>query len=797
MSRLSASGPHRSSLWRRLRPRDNAATLLRGARACLALLAAAALLALAAPAPAQAQTEVWTATLTPRDLSSGILGCSNGVDTARCSSTSVLSEDSFNYDSTDYNITELFVRSNGQLEFIVDADLTTTTVADLTLVVGSTSLVLSGGTASGTVKLIFSSSGVSLTAGTDITVKLTAPGTPNTAATGAPTISGTLHVGRTQTASPGTIADDDGLTNASYNYQWILVDGTDEEDISGATGATYILNAAAVGKKIKVRASFTDDAGNAESRTSAATATVTADTTATCAGQCLVSNVGQTDDLPVSLVHYDSAQSFKTGDNATGYTLTSIELNLYSGTSTATPTVKLFSGSANGTEESTFTGPAMLDTNTNTNTTKNYTFTPSSTVTLLGSTTYWVVTEGIASWATTASTSEDATSALGWLIADGHETRPASSTGAFSAATGTPFQIRVNGTTVPNTPPTAADNAVTAGVDTAYTFEADDFGFADTDPGDMLASVRIVTVPTPGTLALDGTAVLADAVVTKAQIDGGMLTFTPVAGASGIGYASFTFKVNDGTDDSADAYTMTIDVAELPAITIAADRPTATGKMDWIHYTLSREGDPAAELTVTVTFAGPADNDWGLDPTGSAKREVTFAADSATAEQSILLSGGFGHIGFSESATMSGTLTARLGAKTGYDTSDTDEVAVAVTSGPAWVIKLAEDAYSFDEDGGAQDIELVATAASADMPAPSLDRSSNSVLAVAVLTTSGTAEGGDADNPRDFLSFSATSHLFPVLDVQRRLRRRQRAGLPVERDLHPGRTTARRSRTRC
>ena len=98
--------------------------------------------------------------------------------------------------------------------------------------------------------------------------------TPNTPATGAPTISGTLHVGRTQTASPGTIADDDGLTNASYSYQWILVDGTDEEDISGATGATYILPAAAVGKKIKVRASFTDDAGNAESRTSAPTATV-------------------------------------------------------------------------------------------------------------------------------------------------------------------------------------------------------------------------------------------------------------------------------------------------------------------------------------------------------------------------------------------------------------------------------------------------------------------------------------------------------------------------------------------
>ena len=81
-------------------------------------------------------------------------------------------------------------------------------------------------------------------------------------------------MGRTLTASPGTITDADGLTNASYSYQWILVDGADEEDISDKTAATLRLTAAYVGKIFKVRASFTDDAGNAESRTSAPTATV-------------------------------------------------------------------------------------------------------------------------------------------------------------------------------------------------------------------------------------------------------------------------------------------------------------------------------------------------------------------------------------------------------------------------------------------------------------------------------------------------------------------------------------------
>ena len=85
------------------------------------------------------------------------------------------------------------------------------------------------------------------------------------------------------------------------------------------------------------------------------------------------------------------------------------------------------------------------------------------------------------------------------------------------------------------------------------------------DAGDTLASVTIVTVPSAGTLALDGTAVMADDVVTTAQIDGDMLTFTPARDAHGAPYTTFTFKVNDGTDDSASAYTMTIDVTDAPA----------------------------------------------------------------------------------------------------------------------------------------------------------------------------------------------------------------------------------------
>ena len=198
-----------------------------------------------------------------------------------------------------------------------------------------------------------------------------------------------------------------------------------------------------------------------------------------------------------------------------------------------------------------------------------------------------------------------------------------------------------------NTAPTAANNTVTTGVGEAYIFTAADFGFEDADSGDVLANVKIVTLPGLGTLAFDGTAVEVDDVVDWDDIEDDKLTFTPVAGASGTGYASFTFKVNDGTDDSASAYTMTIDVTSDPAITIVADRDKATGKVDWIHYTLRRAGDTAAELTVTVTFEGPADNDWSLS-SSKTSQEVTFGAGNETVKKSILLAGGFHGIGFSD-----------------------------------------------------------------------------------------------------------------------------------------------------
>ena len=92
----------------------------------------------------------------------------------------------------------------------------------------------------------------------------------NNPATGAPAIGGTAQVGEALSVDTSDIGDSDGLTNVSFSYQWLADDG----NISNATASSYTPVEADEGKTIKVRVSFTDDAGNPEVLTSAATAAV-------------------------------------------------------------------------------------------------------------------------------------------------------------------------------------------------------------------------------------------------------------------------------------------------------------------------------------------------------------------------------------------------------------------------------------------------------------------------------------------------------------------------------------------
>ena len=125
----------------------------------------------------------------------------------------------------------------------------------------------------------------------DVTVSVAA--IPNSAATGAPTISGTAQVGQMLTASTSGISDSNGLANAIFTYQWIANDGTEDTDIQDATGSAYTVGADDEGKTIKVRVSFTDDGGNQETRTSDVTVAVAAIPNSAATGAPTISGTAQ------------------------------------------------------------------------------------------------------------------------------------------------------------------------------------------------------------------------------------------------------------------------------------------------------------------------------------------------------------------------------------------------------------------------------------------------------------------------------------------------------------------------
>ena len=144
----------------------------------------------------------------------------------------------------------------------------------------------------------------------------------NNPATGAPTISGTAQVGETLTADTSGIDDDDGLSNATFSYQWIRNDGTDDADIPNATSASYlVVSPDDGGNTIKVRVTFTDNAGNEESLTSASTAAVNA--TVPGPPRSVDVQTSSSDQLSVSW----EAPAFDGGSDITGYTIQWREAN--------------------------------------------------------------------------------------------------------------------------------------------------------------------------------------------------------------------------------------------------------------------------------------------------------------------------------------------------------------------------------------------------------------------------------------------------------------------------------------
>lgn len=158
--------------------------------------------------------------------------------------------------------------------------------------------------------------------------------------------------------------------------------------------------------------------------------------------------------------------------------------------------------------------------------------------------------------------------------------------------------------------PTSTDAAVTTPEDTAIVLAFDAFGDYQDADGDAMAAVRIVTLPTAGTLQYrDGNAwaeVIADQEISAEQLASSALRFIPDPDDNGSPYATLTFQVGDGRLFSA-THTLTINVTPVNdapsstdvAVTTLEDTPLVLG-VDAFGAFQDVDGDTLAAVRITA-----------------------------------------------------------------------------------------------------------------------------------------------------------------------------------------------------
>ena len=280
----------------------------------------------------------------------------------------------------------------------------------------------------------------------------------NVAATGDPTVQGTLEPGLLARADTSAIRDDNGLAQVSYSYQWFQVDGTTDTMISGANDSTYLIATADVGKALKVRATFNDDGNYPETRTSGASALITAAPTTYLVKNLAQAN-GQILDIPTvtqtSRNGEAYAQQFTVGSR--GVTLQSVRLPMGVDTGVVPKvTIHADDSGTRGSSLGDLTNPTSIDGSTDT----VESFTTSGLV-LKAGTPYWVslhktsLAAGEISLRATSATREDANASQGWSVGDTVYER-ASGTSSFSSVARTVLKVAILGEQVANQAATGA-----------------------------------------------------------------------------------------------------------------------------------------------------------------------------------------------------------------------------------------------------------------------------------------------------------------------------------------------------
>ena len=113
-----------------------------------------------------------------------------------------------------------------------------------------------------------------------------------------------------------------------------------------------------------------------------------------------------------------------------------------------------------------------------------------------------------------------------------------------------------------NNIPASIDVLATTKEDTVLALTSSLFSFSDADKADKLQSVTISTLPSQGTLLLNGASVSADQSISIADINAKRLVYTPSSNGNGNSFDALNFKVSDGKDLSNSAV-MTFNVTAV------------------------------------------------------------------------------------------------------------------------------------------------------------------------------------------------------------------------------------------
>ncbi|MEG3640272.1 LamG-like jellyroll fold domain-containing protein [Magnetococcus sp. PR-3] len=213
-----------------------------------------------------------------------------------------------------------------------------------------------------------------------------------------------------------------------------------------------------------------------------------------------------------------------------------------------------------------------------------------------------------------------------------------------------------------NTAPTSSDGTISVTENTDFNITTSMLNYFDAD-GDALSHIELVTIPdatTEGKLWLDanlngtwdsGESGFVGATIPLSALDGGAVYFTPVDNVTGSPLTSFSYYVNDGTENSTNPYTVTVNVTAgtdpAPAIAVTNIQPALGFEAQETSLTLSHD-------SLGWFTGGDVNNDGNQDllvlfDDGS-NSNTTFVADLLLGDGE----GGFNHQTNSSGITING-----------------------------------------------------------------------------------------------------------------------------------------------